>query len=242
MSKVIEGSGVVSGDIDLLVKQAKSELEKTSLSLGDLLKVLKPEDQIEKVAATEPPLPTAITANEEAALEKVTKVFGSVIPTERRKLDVGEISQLIEERDTLQTLKKMAEDRISEGIRTTIFNHLDIVAEENGEADENTPRSKDGHYILPGEARGNPDDETKFKREVRQSSPALDAAALKSLADDPEFEGFTHEDYLSMTTQVRQVDENKVMIALKKNPKLIHAIAEATRPGSKTAALYQRKA
>lgn len=232
-----------NAQLDLLVKRTVAQLESGSLSIEDLLKALAPESAPLPEKVPEPPLPAAITDEQREALERVVEVFGSVVPDKRRELGADEIAKLEEEKRVLDTLKKMAEKRIKEGIRTAIFNHLDVKAEEAGLVDENTPREeKTGHYILEGEARGEPDTPQVFKRVVSNYSPTLDPIVLEALAEDPDFPEFTRKDYLAMTTQTRVVDEHKVMVALKKNPRLIHAIAKATRPGSKTASLRTVKA
>lgn len=239
MSTTTEKQTPEQTELDTLVKSAVEQVNKGSLSMSDLLKALAPHPA-EVVAPAEAPVPVAITDEQRKAIDKVAEVFGKVVPTERRTLQPAEVTSLVEEKETLDALKKMAEAR-QESLRTTIFNHLDIEVEEAGGA-EDADRDSRGHYAVKGEVQGTPGTAKKFTREVRQNAPTLDAEALKALAEDPEFEGFTHEDYLAMTTQTRVVDENKVMLALKKNPSLVHAVAQATRPGNKTTSMFLRKA
>lgn len=182
------------------------------------------------------PAPTAITDSQRAALAQVTEVYGSVVPTERRSLTPAEVESLMAERLVLDEVKKMVEAR-SESLRTTVFNHLDVEAEAAG-VPEGTGVDKDGHYILAGETVGT-EAGKKFRREVRTSAPTLNADALKGLVDSGDL---AHDDYLAMTTQVRVVDENKVMLTLKKRPELIGAVTKALRPARRNAALWVRKA
>jgi hypothetical protein len=125
-------------------------------------------------------------------------------------------------------------------MRTTIFTHLDIEAEEAG-LTATAHLDKRGHFIVRGECLGAPGTGKKFTREVREGSCTLNADTLKSLIDRPDLD-FTNEDYLEMTTQTRVVDEHKVMLALKRKPSLINAIREATERSEPSAALYLRNA
>lgn len=229
--------------------QGNAELERTvrliaervadgAIDFNDLLRVLAPATysgtSIEPVPAV-----AQITNRQREALERLPQVFGQVVPQERRTLQPAEVSALVEEKETLAELKKLYESR-QEGIRHTIFNHLDLEVEAAlGEGQEPPPRCKDGHYAAKGEVRATPTAGKKFTREVRTGQPVLDVDELRRVVDDPEVE-FDHDDFLEMTTQTRVVDENKVMLALKRNPNLIHAVRRATKMGDPTAALYLR--
>lgn len=230
-----------SAELDRLVKFAADLVNKGTISLSDVLGAIAETKEVEILPAPEVlPIPMEITQEQREALDKVTEVFGKVVPAKRRALEPVEVAQLVEEKETLDQLKKMAEAR-HQNIRTTIFNHLDVEAEEEQLVDETTLRDKDGHYILKGEVRGQKDTGMKFTRQVSNVSPKLDPEALKDLVDDPEVE-FSHEDYLAVTSQVRVLDENKLMLALKKNPRLILAISKATIAGGKNISMFLRKA
>lgn len=224
-----------TADLEQVVRLVVDRINDGSLSFGDLLKHLAPPPPTPVVPA-HAPVPAHITDEQRLAINKLDTVFGKVVPTDRRKLQPVEVTALVEEKRTLDQLKKLAEDR-HEGMRTTIFNHLDIEAEEAGVASDTTPRDKRGHYVLPGEALGAPGTGKRFTREVREGSPSLDAEALKKLVGSLDF---TNDDYLEMTTQTRLVDEHKVMLALKKKPSLIQVIKAATRRSEPTAAINLR--
>lgn len=228
----------VESSLDLLVKAAAKEIDKGSITLKDVLSVLAPGRESADVPAVLP-VPSQITEAQHKAVERVGKVFGKVVPTERRVLTSVEVASLVDEKQTLDEIKKMAVGR-QENIRITIFNHLDVEAEGAGK-NRDALRDNHGFYILGGEVRGEPDTPKKFTREVRDSAPSLNTEALKNLADDPEVD-FTHQDYLKMTTQVRVVDENKVLLAMKKDPRLILAISNAINPGKKISSMNLRNA
>lgn len=225
-------------ELDALVRQAVLAVQEGKVGFGDVLQVLAPKPQIEPVPETLP-IPKSITEDQNRAIDRIREVFGKVIPTVRRTLAPDEVTKLLDEKETLDQLKKMAESR-HEDIRTTIFNHLDVEAEETG-IPEGTFKGRSGHWVMGGEVRGESDSPSKFTREVRHTAPSLNLGMLEALVDDPDVE-FDRKDFLAMTDQVRVVNEHKVMIALKKNPKLIHAIAQAINPGSRTASLNVRKA
>ncbi len=227
-----------SRELEVLVKAAIKEVNKSNITLKDVLVALSPAQKSAEIDVL--PVPQQITPEQHAAVDKVSEVFGQVVPTERRELTSVEVNSLIEEKETLDELKKMADSRMG-NIRISIHNHMDIEAERVGTIDDETLRSDKGYYILGGKVRGTSDAPKQWSREVRQNSPSLNAVALKALEDNPDVD-FDHEDFLAMTTQTRVVDENKVMLTLKKNPQLVMALQEAVVPGSKSASLYLRKA
>ena len=217
-----------------ITSKVVAEINTGSLSFADLLKALSPKQESEALPATVPTA-KAITPKQAEAMVKVTEVYGRVVPTERRLLQPVEAEALVEEKQTLDEVKKMATARL-EDITVTIHNHLDVALEEAGQA-EGVLRDGKGHYIAEGRV-GGPGQEQEFSREVKNYAPSLDIAALQTA----EALGLlTHEQYLSMTTQVRVVDEGKILAALKKDPTLIKAIQHATVPGRKGTAVALRK-
>lgn len=179
-----------------------------------------------------------ITPAQRTALTLIPEVFGRVNPTEPRSLTPDEIQTIFEERDVVDTVAKMAADR-KDQIRDIVCFHLDREAEE-AESVGDAPKDARGHYVLAG--RHNvPGTGKAFSREVRQGKATIDLDLLKAQVDDPEV-NFSHDDWLACTTQVRVLDENKVMLRLRENPDLMEAIAKATVRGPATASLFVRKA
>lgn len=239
MAPTDETIGLVSDDeqaLAPLVKQAIESIQGGSILLADLLRALVPTPVVE-VGPAQPPEEPRISADQRAALDRLPDVFGKVVPESRRALQPTEVEALYEERRTLDEIAALSEKR-KEAIRTAVCNHLDVMAEELGYVIQDTIRDKHGHYVLPGEAPI-PDSDKKFSREIRNHAPTVDAEALRALTASGEL---AHEDFLQMTSQVRVIDENKLMLALKRKPELIRVLAKATRPGSKIAQLYVRKA
>lgn len=235
------------------VQQAIAKVASDSINFTDLLRLVAPTPVLPPPPAQAPPLPV-ITDEQRRALARVIEVFGVVVPDTRRTLAVPEVSALIEERLVLDEISELAEKR-KDGIRTAVCNHLDCKIEEEaetlraaGETAELPPRDGKGHYVKPGKV-GAPGQPKQFSREVRSGAVSVDVDLLRALADDPALQeglaeagvDFTHEDYLAMTRPVRVLDEAKVMIALRSNPSLVHAIRLATKAAPATAAVSMRK-
>jgi hypothetical protein len=227
-----------AGDLVPIETLSRRVKEGTLVKFGDLLDEAAPPAP-PAVLPTHLPVPRQITDEQKLALERLPEVFGSVIPAERRRVEPPEVHLLLEERRVLKTVEKMVSERTAD-IATTIHNHLDVEAEAQGLADDDTPRNKDGHYVLDGVVRGEVSDAQQFTREARAPSPNLDILKLQALADDPEVDWFDHDDYLAMTAQTRVVDPNKAMLHLQKKPNLVRAVREAASRSAPSAAVQPR--
>jgi hypothetical protein len=215
------------------------------VKMGDLLKTLYPDAVV--IAGQGPakvPTITTISDAQKAALALLPAIFGKVVPTERRLLTTDELVSVKTERETLDTIAKMIETR-KEDIRTTLYNHFDVLDEELGFVDPETePRDAKGFYVRPAEYVVG---ERKFVRQVSEGAPSFQANNLEALINDPDADGFdpdrpsfTRAQYLSMTTQTRVVDEAKIMIELRKHPELLDVIQQVAKPGNKTSSFYLR--
>ena len=233
MTETVEAPAA-GADLQALTSSVVAEINKGTLSFNDLLKALSPQQTSEPVPAV---IPTAkaITPKQSAAMEKVATVYGRVVPTERRTLEPVEAEALVEEKQTLDEVKKMATSRL-EDITVTIHNHLNVALEESGKA-EGVLLDGKGNYIAEGRV-GGPGQEQEFAREVKNYAASLNIDGLK----EAEALGLlSHEDYLAMTRQVRVVDEARVLEVLGKKPEVLAAIQHATVPGKKGTAVSLRK-
>lgn len=237
---MIAQAALQEAPLEQLVVTAVDQINSGSIKLADLLTTLSPVPA-QETPEGEVPIPLEITAEQRAALFRVIEVFGKVVPSERRKLTPDEVSMLIEEKETLDSIKKMAEARLDTGVKVAIHNHLDVEAEEHGFGPETSPRNKDGHYVLEGIARGNAASQKVFKREVANYTPTVALSALEALENDPEVQ-FDHSDFLAITSPTRVLDENKLMLHMRKNPHLVLALAKAITPGKVVASINLRKA
>lgn len=230
-----------------LTKQAQDLLAQIrqgdSVTLKDLVAAVAPPPSLD-TQPVEPPLPSEITDDERAALAHIQDVYGSVVPSTRRMLEPSEIASLVDERETATTIKGMVERRIEE-IKHAALNHFDVRAEQEGIATPGeTPVNGDGHYLLDKAQNmraGAPGAPKEFAKEARAGTPRIDPDALKAIAEDPEDDRLSHEDYLAMTTQVRVFDEHKAMLAIRKDPNLAQAVAAASETSAPSTSLYLRK-
>lgn len=212
-----------------------------SIAYTDLVKAVAPPPIKPPVASLIPP--AIITPAQRDALKKLPDVFGSVVPEERRRLEVSEITKILEERGVLKIVEKLIESRV-EDIRLTALNHSDVYVENTMKPDEieELPRDKDGHYALKHKVMGDGDADECISFEPSAGTSSCTAAALKALSEDPEYGDFTHADYLAMTEQVRVFDDHKAMLLLKKRPELVKVIRDATTTGSPSITVTPRKA
>lgn len=225
-----------STEIDVLVKAGTDLLTtNTSVSLVDLLKALSPA-QVSASPPAKVPAPRKITDKQREAIERMPKVYGQVVPTERRALTEQEISTLLNERTTLDEVKKAAEARLKD-ITLIAHNHLDVEVDALPKKERSGfLLDKDGHYIVAGRF-STEDTDVEFSRETRENAPSLPLSALESLEQAGQID---HKTFLAMTSQVRVVDEAKVMAAIKKDPTLLAKVASVTIPGTKGTSMYVR--
>jgi hypothetical protein len=236
-----EQQAAPSTDLERLLGQAIEKVKQDAISFDDLKELITQPASAFLPTPVSPP--AQITKKEREALERLSEVFGQVVPTEVRALEPKEIDQLLAERETLKTIEEMAKKRISDGIRTTVLNHNDTVfAEGKDEKDlAEADRTKDGHYVAPGKYPGEGDREDAFAVTVTKGRPQIDPVALKALAEDENEPWFTHEDYLRWTTQTRVFDEAKVFLDLKKHPELVRALHHVTVRSNPTLTVQPRK-
>lgn len=206
-----------------------------SVSLPDVLrqvvaKVERPEGEVPVTL----PSPVVLTPEQRYAIERLPAAVEAPVPAEKRTLTPGEVIELIEERACLDAVEEAIKRR-KEAIRTTVFNHLDLEV-----TDPDAPIDEHGHAIAPGSLTV-PGLNKRFAREIRQGSPVLSADALELQVSDEDGSIFTRDDFLACTTQVRVVDEAKVLLHLRRNPSIVGAIKEATSVGRSTASLWVRK-
>lgn len=170
-----------------------------------------------------------LTDQEQAALTAFAEQLSTAVwPSTRRQLTKPELRKLVELLATTKDLKKLVE-RVESGEKTALFNHFDVCAEKDGDNPANpaiSPRHKDGFYIREDTENGSvPDLPVKVTREVKSASVALSAEKLFDLMLSGEI---SREKYLSLTKQVRVIDEDAVMREVKHNPAMIPVFKAAT--------------
>jgi hypothetical protein len=223
----------------VLGKSLTEKIREGKVSLADVVKVLVPEAPTEALEEYKIPLPATITAKAKAALEKLPEVYGGVVPTERRKLTDEELTALLAERDVCDTIKKLVEARKDSGIRTSILNHMDVVLEETltEEQLKALERDKDGHYYSSAQVTV-PESDQVFSWEVSPGTATLSPQKLKELDAAGEID---HKLYLEITEPVRVVNEQRLLLAMSKDPETVLALVKAaSKPAKKKGSLYVR--
>ncbi|MEU9405633.1 hypothetical protein AB0E08_08000 [Streptomyces sp. NPDC048281] len=146
------------------------------------------------------------------ALEAMPKVFGKIRPPKtRRLLTAPELTALRDEKVQIDAAESALKKRKTE-IHEMISVHLDVVAERQRKLDpETAPKNKDGHYMLA--SAGNPErvavkeGEKHFTREKAKDKVEWDMDTLLALYENSEI---TRAELLSMTSQTRVIDSDKI--------------------------------
>lgn len=207
--------------------------EKVDADLPALLvEAFVPKTDKETVARTSVKVP-ALTDQNRTDLKVLPEIFGQVQVSEPRALTDTEAKALVEERDVIDRLMLVLKKRKDETLRSNLANHLDALAEEAGLVTEDTPRDKDGHYIVkqdvPVEGTGR-----KIQRIVSEGKASVDSAMLERLHEEGVL---SREEYLSLTsppTVKRNFDPDKARKAVLKDPALLEKIAAAVKAPRKT--------
>lgn len=175
----------------------------------------------EAPAPVEPPkievtAPVRITAGLKAALRRLPEVFGSVVPTEPRRLEQAELDRLTDERDVIAqvitALGKRDKD-IDEAVR----HHMDTYASEDdpviatGVARGHRLLAQEGH---PFEARVTGMSDAWQQRRVAGKAEL----SIGLLADLLAAGTITRAEFNALTVPVRELDEARVRAATRKSP------------------------
>lgn len=193
------------------------------------------------VVETPLPKPLVLSADEEAALAAFsTQALNLVVPPNRRMMTVAELTSVTSFLSTAKVVDKLVKRAVEGTIKPAFHNHFDVKAEKDGVADpKTTPRHpKSGHYLLEDKASGKVDGlPASATREVRGGTVSLTVEGLRELEKEGVIDRMT---FLSLTSQVRVVDEDKVMAAVRKNPELVDKLRKATSVSDPTIALTIR--
>jgi len=211
---------------------------------SDLIQLLADsftESGSERNLPQEVKVPTLTKAHTEA-LARLPEVFGKVRVTEPRRLTDEELTALVEERETIDTLMAVLKKRKEETLRENLANHLDRVAESEGLVNPESAETNDaGHYLVKQDFPVDGTDK-KVQAIVSEGRPLVDSARLEELHQQGHI---SRADYLAITSVppvARVFDADKARKAILKNPALLNAIAPATRKPKKTLTIKVAKA
>lgn len=223
-----------------IVDTIKGVITKKGATVSDAVKALK--IAVTAVDAPAAPLPKspALPAEVVQTLTALPGLLASVeLPDSRRELTTAEREEILDAVVQIKEAAKGLDNSLAE-LKTAAFNHFDAVALSSRRIDPLVPQTKEGWFVLEDKESFDVEGQTQtLTREVRNGSVAMTEQDIASL----EAEGsIDHVTYLRWTKQIRVVDEDAIMVDLKKSPDLIGTIAKAAKVGSASAALYVRKA
>lgn len=240
--------------IEKMVEQGLDQIASGKKSFSDLLEaVVGDRIPVAPVTAEVPSVPP-ITDEHKVALARIGDLYGKVVPTEPRLLDNEELAALMEERLTIDTIVKFLAARKDSSIREAVASHLDRRAEEQDLARREpevevgpdgeervvkpaTPTDRNGHYIVK-QFEPVPGTGHKFERRTSHSKPKVTSAVIQKALDAGVL---TRKEYLAVTEQPevpRQLSEEKLRKAIKKDPGLLFRLADFAEPGTTTTAIY----
>jgi len=231
-------------ELSPLIKQGQIALREGASLAAVAAAMLVEMPEVEALAPAAPtvPAPVELTPEVKQALEQMSEVFAAVQPTERRRLSDTEVAALYIERDVVKKVGEVLAGR-EENIKEYVRNHLDVVAEETGRTDANTPRDGKGHYVVA--EKGKPErlpiagTNQAFSREFRSGKASVDGSRLLDMYEAGEI---SREDYLAFTREMRVFDEDKALKAINDDPKRLEILARLAVPANPTTSLFVRKA
>lgn len=175
------------------------------------------------------PAQVVLTPEQEKALKELPELLaGYVAPKERRELTPRERRSVLDLLPVLRDVETVAK-AVRASLRTTVFNHGDVVLEREGKVDERTPREKDGHYLVKDEddfvLGGVPVAITRSVTAPKTTTTA--EALLANVAEKPSDTAITHKEYLAVTESVRVFEEGALLRYLAKHPERAKAFVAA---------------
>lgn len=232
-------------ELSPLIKQGQVALREGASLAAVAAAMLAEMPEVESLLPAVPtaPAPVILTPEVKESLEQMAEVFAAVQPTERRLLTDTEVAALYIERDVVKQVGEVLAGR-EENIKEYVRNHLDIVAEETGRVDANTPRDGKGHYVVTS-----PSDKYEvlpvagtnqvFRREFKNGKASVDGSRLLDMYEAGDI---SREDYLAFTREMRVFDEDKALKAINDDPKRLEILARLAVPAKPSTALFVRKA
>lgn len=199
-----------------LVTAAQKLASQDGATIGSFLKGLS---QFSTAKAVDAVLPKRVTVTDaqRASLGVLAELADlHEWPTSRRELSAAEDKDLGTLISHVKEVLGLAQ-KLEAAARTQALNHLDVVAEREGRADEHTQRDKDGHYLLPGQGPG-------YVVEVTAPTPGADAEALQAA-----YEGglLSRWEFGRVTRLVRVVDEKGFLAMIGRRPNLLPVLRTA---------------
>jgi hypothetical protein len=192
-----------------------------------------------------PAAPEVIEVKDElrTALRVLAQAFGSVQPTEPRKLEQAEVVKITTEMDAINTALGLIGKR-AKAIDEAMRNHMDAIAREQGITGPVVTTGVSAGHILAAKA-GEPFEvpvegfaDPWQQRLVKGKSELSEALVADMLASGT----ITKAEFNSLTIPVRVLDESAIKTAIRRSPaRVLGILKAATVRKPDTASLYSPK-
>ena len=190
-----------------------------------------------------PPSPVSLTGTLKGALRALPRVFGLVVPTERRRLEAAEVRRLTDEINAIDALSTEIGNR-KKAIQEYMRTHMDFTGEGDETVTSATIRVAEGvakgHWLLarPGEPYEVPVEgysECWQQRYVKGSAEVSQALLEKLAAEGT----ITRAEHLGFTREVRKLDEDRITDFIRKSPaRGLAILAAITTRSAPSASVY----
>lgn len=225
------------------VSAARKALKKARRSIADVVRAVHAAGrqapqatEIEVAAKVVLPVKPTITDDVRKALAIVEdKVRAVRTPTSRAKLSPAQEQSMGEALAQTKIIAGWLDSLVQDTFRPAFFNHFDVKAEAAGLVGDETPRDKDGFYILGDSIQL--ESGAEVKRETRAGTVTLTAENLQDLVDSGRIERSL---FLKLTKSVRVIDQDAALSALEKDPALALVLHEAASVGTGSVSLRVR--
>lgn len=216
----------------------RKALARPKATVSDVLAAAKPLAY--KLELADTPLPQDPGLNEDAwdAIEQVAGLLGALeLPDRRRQMTKGEREEVTRVYEQLQKAMEGL-NRSRDQIKAAAFNHFDAEAAAQGKITDETKFTSQGWAIVEDKVSMAVEGlDKKLTREVSGGRVTLPLENLWALVEDEKIDA---KDLYAMTRQIREVDEDRVMAWLRRNPDKAEVLAEATEIGKATASFWLR--
>lgn len=215
-------------------------LTEKNVSLLDVLRAIQADANTEVTAPPKVTLPALpkLTTDERAQLATLVEDIDALrLPQTRRKLTAPERARVLEATEKFKGAEKLAKS-VVDALKAAFFNHLDLLAEESGEAVPGvTPRDKSGFYLLSDTESGVvPGEPKKLTREFSNGSVVVTLDGLDGLVATGKISATERK---KMTRTVEIVDEDAVIQFMADNPDRIPSIVPAIKQKSASSVSFQ---
>lgn len=190
-----------------------------------------------------PPRPVSLTDALKDALRALPRVFGIVVPTERRKLEAAEVRKITDEINAIDALSTEIGTR-KKALQEYMRTHMDFTGEADKTVTAGTQRVADGvakgHWLLaePGEPYEVPVDGYAdcWQQRYVKGGTEVSQALLEKLAAEGKI---TRSEFLGFTREVRKLDEGNIAAFIRKNPhRGLAILAAITTRSAPSASVY----